>query len=92
MTKSGIFEEFNWHSSIGVDSAMEGNKRFVTRIPNTRRARSMFVASGNDLLIHRTTRCLWRISDDKESIEPVFGSDVLSDEEVRDAMEEQEAT
>jgi len=43
---------------------------------------SMFIAASDGLLIHKTTKCLWRISDDKKSIEPVFGSDVLSDEEV----------
>jgi hypothetical protein len=82
-----IFEGFCWHSSIGIDSTLEGNKRFVTRLPNTKVALSMFVASGNNLLIHKTTRCLWKMSDDKKTIEPVFSSDVLSLDEVQTAME-----
>ena len=89
MSRRDVFEGFNWHSCIGIDCALEGNKRFVTRIPNTRQARSMFASAGDSLLIHKTTRCLWRISDDDSSIEPVFGHDVLTDEEVREAMEEQ---
>jgi hypothetical protein len=88
MAKSEIFEGFNWHSSIGIDCAMDGNKRFVTRLPRTKRALSMFVASDGNLLIHKTTNCLWRISDDKKCIEPVFGSDVLTDDDVKEAMEE----
>jgi len=48
---------------------------------------SMFTAAGNNILIHKTTRCLWKISDDKKTIEPVFSSDVLSTEDVKAAME-----
>ena len=82
-----IFEGFCWHSSIGIDSTLDGNKKFVTRLPNTRVALDMFTASGNNLLIHKTTRCLWKLSDDKKTIEPVFSSDVLSVDEVKAAME-----
>ncbi len=82
-----ILEGFCWHSSIGIDSTMEGHKKFVTRLPNNRMARSMFNASGNNLLIHKTTRCLWKLSDDKKTIEPVFSSDVLSEDDVKAAME-----
>ena len=89
MKEDDIFENFNWHSSIGIDCSLIWNKRFVTRMPNTIEARSMFVSAGNDLLIHKTTKCLWKMSDDKQSIEPVFGNDVLTEDEVREAMEEQ---
>ena len=86
-----IFEGFCWHSSIGIDSTLEGNKKFVTRMPNNKQARSMFTASGNNLLIHKTTRCLWKLSDDKQTIVPVFSSDVLSVDEVAEAMAEVKA-
>lgn len=89
MSKENIFENFSWHSSIGIDCSIAGDKRFVTRLPNTREARSMFVTAGNDLLIHKTTRCLWKISDDKQGIEPVFSNDVLSEDEVKEAMQEE---
>ena len=82
-----VFEGFCWHSSIGIDSTLDGNKTFVTRLPNSHLAMSMFTAAGNNLLIHKTTRCLWKISDDKKTIEPVFSSDVLSTEDVKAAME-----
>ena len=82
-----ILEDFTWHSAIGIDCALDG-KRFVTRLPRTRKALNMFDAAGNDLLIHKTTKCLWRMSDDKKHIEPVFGNDVLTDDEVSEAMKE----
>jgi hypothetical protein len=84
---SDIFEGFCWNSCIGIDSNLEGNKTFRTRIPISREAMSHFVASGNNLLIHKTTRCLWKLSDDKKSIVPAFDSDVLSSDEVKSAMD-----
>ena len=81
-----IFEHFNWHASIGIDQALSGNKKFVSRMPNTASVREMFTAAGGDVLIHKTTRCLWKISDNKKSIEPVFSNDVLTDDEVKEAM------
>jgi len=85
--KRDVLEDFTWHSAIGIDCALDG-KRFVTRLKNSRRILSMFEASGNDLLIHKTTRCLWKISDDKQYIEPVFGNDVLTEDDVHEAMAE----
>jgi hypothetical protein len=84
-----IFDGFLWHSSIGIDDNLDGRKKFVTRIANTPKARSMFIASGDSFLIHRTTRALWKLSDDKKSIEPVFDTDVLGEEEVREATAEE---
>jgi hypothetical protein len=88
MPNDDIFENFSWHSSIGIDFTLDGDRRFVSKIPNSKKARSMFADGGNGLLIHKTSRCLWRISDDKKCIEPVFGTDVLTDEDVAEAMKE----
>jgi hypothetical protein len=87
MGKEDVFEGFGWHSSIGMDCALDGSTRFVTRLPNNIQARSMFVAAGKNFLIHKTTRCLWKLSDDNKTIEPVFSSDVLTDDDVKAAME-----
>jgi hypothetical protein len=84
---SDIFDYFAWHSAIGIDETLAGDKKFVTRMPNTREARSMFAQAG-DLLVHKVTKSLWKFSDDGASIEPVFSSDVLTEDEVREAMEE----
>ena len=84
-----FLEEFSWHSSIGIDDAIKDNKRFVTRMRNTKRARGMFVSAGDgDLLIHKTTRALWKLSKDGKSIEPVFDTDVLSEEDLQEEKDE----
>ena len=85
--KMDILEGFCWHSSLGISGYMtgDGNERFITRMANTKEARSQFVKAGDDLLIHKTTKCLWKLSDDKRSLVPVFASDVLSEEEALEA-------
>jgi len=86
--RGDIFEEFSWHSSIGIDDALDGHKRFVTRIANTQRARRQFIAAGggDNILVHKTTRALWKISDDKQSIQPVFATDVLTDDDLAELI------
>jgi len=78
-----IFEDFHWHSSIGIDDALGSDKKFVTRLKNTKKARMNFVTAGDDLLIHRATQALWRISEDGNCIEPVFGSDILTEDDLK---------
>lgn len=87
MPEIDIFEGFGWHSSVGMDCAVDESRKFIAKLPNSVKARSMFTAAGGDYLIHKTTRCLWKLSDDKKCIEPVFSSDVLTEDEVKAAME-----
>ena len=83
-----FFQDFIWHSSIGVDSEVSGNKKFYTKLPNTRKSRSLFVyATGSDLLIHKATQALWKLSDDGKSIVPVFDTDVLTEEDLEELGE-----
>ena len=77
-----MFEDFCWHSSIGIDDSLNDNKRFVTRVANTPRYRDQFIVAGENLLIHKVTQALWRINDDQKTIEPVFGSDIISQEDL----------
>lgn len=76
------FEEFVWHSAL---DNIGGKKRFCNRLPNSSMVRQFFAAtnSGN-YLVHKTTSALWRVSEDGKSIEPVFDSDVLSENELED--------
>lgn len=74
--------DFCWHSSIGIDETVAEQKRFVTRLPNTRKARANFVTAGENLLVHKATQALWRVSEDGGSIEPVFGTDVLTENDL----------
>jgi len=88
--KGDIFDKFSWHSSIGIDEALDGSRRFVTRLPNTTATRRHFVAAsgGDSFLVHKTTKALWRMSDDKKTIEPLFSADILSEDQAREIMEE----
>ena len=84
-----IFEHFSFHSAIGIDYALNGDKQFVTKLANTKKVRTMFASSEDGVtLIHKTTRCLWRVSDDGKSILPAFSSDVLTEDDLKEAMEE----
>lgn len=81
-----ILDGFCWHSSLGISgfTTEDGNERFITRMANTEKTRKMFVKAGDNLLIHKATKCLWKLSDDQKSIVPVFASDVLSEDEARE--------
>ncbi len=85
-----IFENFAWHSSIGIDESIDGNRKFVTKLPNTAATRRHFVASSEDsnFLVHKTTRSLWRLTEDKKSIQPLFPTDILSEDQAREIMED----
>ncbi len=78
-----FLESFEWHSSIGIDASMGDNKKFHTRMANTKKARSYFITAGENLLVHKATNALWRVSEDKKSIVPVFDTDVLSEEDLK---------
>jgi len=36
------------------------------------------VAKDSDFLIHKATKALWKVSDDGESLVPVFEDDILT--------------
>ena len=77
-----------WHSSIGFKK-LENRvvRKYVAGLPINSRVMSMFASAGRDVLIHKTTKCLWRMSKDGKSIEPVFANDVLTVDDVKVAME-----
>jgi len=75
-------DSFQWHSSIGIDDSIDTNKKFVSRVAFTDNMRRLFADGGDGLLIHKSTKALWRVSDDGNSIEPVFDTDVLTEEEL----------
>jgi len=84
-----IFEGWDWHSSVGIDNVLSDSKKYVKRLPNVRKAKSMFVMAGRGLLVHKATRALWRVSDDGSSIEPVFDSDVLTEEDIEELEDDE---
>jgi len=79
---SDVFERFTWHSSIGIDDSIKDSKKFVSRIANTKEAMVGFVVAGENLLIHKSTKALWKISEDGKYIEPVFDEDILTEDDL----------
>ena len=76
-----LFDDFQWHSSVGIDDIVYKN-HFVTKMANNEINLQQFIAGGDKLLVHKTTKALWKFSDDKKSIVPVFSSDVLTEDDI----------
>lgn len=77
---AGWLDEIIHHSAL---SENEGRQRLCTSLPNSKKARKMFLATDSGkLLIHKATNALWKVSKDGNRIEPVFESDILSEEDV----------
>lgn len=78
-----FFEDYHWHSSIQLNENIKG-KRIVSELSNTKQNRNKFfrVASKSDFLIHRSTKALWKFSEDGESIIPVFDDDILTEQNI----------
>lgn len=76
----------NWHSSIGVSRESTNISGNLNRLPNDERVLKAkgFQRVGNKTLIHKTTKALWRLSDDGNYAEPVFGSDELTEEDLKE--------
>ena len=93
LTLEGLLSQKQWHSAIGFDIIDESNQKRKASIPNSEENRSQFEAAGypsqvrvasgsrsapGELLIHRSSRALWRISDDGNRIEPAFSDDIIT--------------
>jgi len=93
LTLEGLLSEKQWHSAIGFDVVDQSNQRKKVAVSNSADNRSMFesagypgqirIASSNqsipgELLIHRSSRALWKVSDDGERIEPAFSDDIIT--------------
>ena len=92
LTLEGLLSQKQWHSAIGFDVVDESNQRKKIAVLNNDENRSLFetagypsqvrVASGSsapgELLIHRSSRALWKVSDDGRRIEPAFSDDIIT--------------
>ncbi len=76
-----FFRDYDWHSSIELEKSLRG-KKIVRRVANTEKNRGHFLrlSSDSDYLIHKSSKALWRISDDGGSIESVFDDDILTED------------
>ena len=91
---SELLNNNQWHSSIGFDTVVSSHQRHKTSLNNTDENRYHFIAAGlpsnerhasvagsgkaGELLIHKASRALWRVSDDGKRIEPAFEDDVIT--------------
>jgi hypothetical protein len=94
MRLSELLNDNQWHSSIGFDTVVSSNQRKKTALDNTDSNRKQFIAAGlpsperyasvagggksGELLIHRASRALWKISDCGKKIEPAFEDDIIT--------------
>lgn len=78
-----FFKEYNWHSSLEVDNNLRG-RRIVRRLTATKKNINRFLrlSSDSNFLIHKSSKELWRFSDDGDSIVPVFPDDILTEDDL----------
>ncbi len=76
-----IFSDYRWHSSMEPQEGI-ARRRIIRRLPARRANLSRFIRISRDgsFLIHKSTKALWKFSDDHKTIEPVFKDDVLTED------------
>lgn len=76
-----FFDDFNWHSSLEINDSILRKKK-IKKLSASKKNKDKFIriASDSSFLIHKSTKKLWKISDDGGSIEPVFPDDVITEE------------
>lgn len=75
MTTTDIFEDFYWHSSYEPKEGIS-KKKIVRSLPAKYANSNSFLKAGDGtFLIHKATQALWKFSDDKKTIVPVFQDD-----------------
>ena len=76
-----IFEDYQWHSSMEPAAGIS-KKKIIRNLPakNTVLSRFIQISKDGPFLIHRSTKALWKFSDDLQSIEPVFKDDILTED------------
>lgn len=91
---SYLLNDLQWHSSLSFDTVVAAKQRGKQMLKNTSQNRRAFISAGHlspvkfassrntgqpgELLIHKSDRALWRISDDGRRIEPAFSDDVIT--------------
>ena len=73
------FNNFSWHSALALDQSMINNKK-ITKLAATEQNLQSFslFEPQSKLLIHKSTKALWKFADDGKTIYPVFAQDILT--------------
>ena len=79
-----FLSSFEWHSSVGLDTDLADSEELtISKLANNDFNRAKFLNAGENLLIHKSSQALWKLSEDKKSIEPVFDSDILNENDLQ---------
>lgn len=78
-----FFDDYKWHSSLELGQGIKG-KKIIKKLTASRQNASHFIriASNSNYCIHKSTKELWKFSDDGKYIEAVFPDDVLTEEQL----------
>jgi len=92
LTIEDILSKKQWHSAIGFEITDSSNQRKKIAMLNNEENRKLFHSAGyvsnvkiassagiaGELLIRRSDRALWKVSDDGNRIEPAFSDDIIT--------------
>lgn len=82
-----IFNDFCWHS-ISEPCGRIASRRKVRSLPVKASVLVGFrKVEGSSFLIHKSTKALWKFSDDNATIEPCFEDDVITEEDIEGILE-----
>jgi len=78
-----FFDNFSWHSSLEINDNIK-NKKIVRKLTASKNNINKFIriAADSSFLVHKSTKKLWKFSDDGESIVPVFPDDIITEENI----------
>ena len=80
---TNMFNDYFWHSCLEPKKGIAG-KRIIRSIKADSDEMNHFMKISKDgsFLVHKSTKALWKFSDDGKTIEPVFKDDVLTEDEL----------
>lgn len=78
-----IFHDFQWHS-VMEPTRQTARRRIVRSLAASEDnlARFMRVSKDSSLLIHKSTKALWKFADDNKTIVPAFDDDILTEDKL----------
>lgn len=78
-----IFRDYHWHSAI--EPTKQARRRRIIRslvASAANLSRFMRVSKDSSLLIHKSTKALWKFADDNKTIVPAFDDDILTEDKL----------
>lgn len=78
-----IFKDYGWTSHIEPKRGISG-KKIVRSIVASEENLAKFdmISSNGNALIHKSTNALWKFSDDRKRIEPLYSDDIITEDEL----------